>query len=122
VPDWRASWEFVQSSGGLQIGSVESLGAEKWRIAIDCDVSGLKRVTRDPITFNSGVVVMRVAHKIEGRRIFISLILNSPSTDSASSMCPPLILTDTASGKYELFYRADGIETPVGELILETPI
>jgi hypothetical protein len=55
-----ATWEFMQSVGGIAIGQPEKIDDSAWVLPIRCDVSGLTTVTREPKVMHSGVVVTRM--------------------------------------------------------------
>jgi hypothetical protein len=117
VPDSRAEWEFIQSVGGIRLGAPERIGAEKWKIPVVCNISGLETVTTPPTAMNSGLVVRNVTHKFEQNKLFISLILNSPSRiDESTAKCPDLVMDQVKPELYEVYYRDEKVAKKIGVL------
>jgi hypothetical protein len=99
-----ATWEFIQSVGGIRIGQPQKRDESTWVLPIACDVSGLKTVTREPTTMHSGLVVTKILHKISGRDISISVVVNAPLGTKRSSACPSITLGEVSAADYRVLY------------------
>jgi hypothetical protein len=99
-----ATWEFMQSVGGIAIGQPEKIDDSAWVLPIRCDVSGLTTVTREPKVMHSGVVVTRMLHEIRDGDIAISIVINTPMGTARSSACPSITLKKVAPGDYRVLY------------------
>ena len=119
TPDFRGSWDLINRVGGIKVGDPIKSAERRWRIPIICNVSGLERVTVPSTTLNSALVVRRVAHKLEGNKLYFSLILNAPSNDGPSAKCPDLFISDIDTGTYEVYYRDEESVNSIGSLTLK---
>jgi hypothetical protein len=115
-----ATWEFMQSVGGIRIGKAERQD-RGWVFPVVCDVSGLKAVTRQPTAMHSGVVVTRVLHSVNGRDIGISVVVNTPvGSTTRRSACPSITLNGTTPGDYRIQYMESNKAThALGTITLE---
>src|SRR5262245_65300230 len=66
-------WAFVQSVGGIRIGAATRMPDGRVQLPIECDVSGIRSITRAPQTMNSSIGVSKILAATESRRIAISL-------------------------------------------------
>lgn len=90
-------WKFIQSVGGMKI----SLKGES--LEIDCDVSGLKKVTVKPVTINSGMGVRKLKHKRVGKTIQLRLV-TSVLEKGMKTSCKPVDLSAYPAGEYSVQY------------------
>lgn len=100
-----ASWEFIQSVGGIRLGKPEKKENGSWVLPVVCDVSGLTTVTHKPTTMNSGLVVNQMLYQVSGSEIRISVILNTPLSTSRTSRCTHVNLSDINTGEYRVLYE-----------------
>jgi hypothetical protein len=111
----KRDWAFIQSVGGM------SVSAEGQTLMIDCDVSGLRKVTVKPTMINSGLGVRKVIHKRDENKIQLTVVTsligkNTPTTPK------PLDLSDYPAGSYSVVYRdRDGTEHDLGSVTLSLP-
>lgn len=102
------SWRFIQSVGGMKISQKEN------NLIIDCDVSGLRKVTVNPSTINSAKAVRKVRHQLANKKIQITLVtcvIEKGLTTSAK----PVDLSKYPPGKYEVEYlNPDKTTQPLG--------
>jgi len=110
------SWAFMESVGGIAIGSPSQSAGTGLFLPVTCDVSGLRMITRKPTSLNSALVVTNVDKEIEGKKILISVKTGLPS-GTKSSTCPGVDLGDLPAGDYQVFYLgADREEHSLGKL------
>lgn len=104
APSHVATWSFMQSVGGMRVGSPEKKEKNSWLLPVICDVSGLTTITQKPTAINSGLVVTQVPHRIEGNEIHISVALNTPLNKSGSSRCKDIVLSGIKPASYNVLY------------------
>lgn len=109
----KRDWDFVQSVGGMAIS------ADKTTLTIDCDVSGLRKVTVEPTLINSGIGVWNVLHRKKGNTISLTLV-TSVIGGKLTTSPKPLDLSSYPKGRYEVVYRdPDGTVHPLGAITLK---
>ena len=108
-----ASWEFIQSVGGIRVGVPEKKENGSWLLPVVCDVSGLTTVTHKPTAINSGLVVTRMLYHVSGGEIRISVVLNTPLSTSRTSRCTDVTLNGINAGKYPVQYEETNGSTHV---------
>jgi hypothetical protein len=109
-------WEFIQSVGGIAVGS-------PWRddggyvfLPIDCDVSGLRAITVKPTLINSALVCEAPRVRVRERSVFILICTSLPS-GRHDSQCPDGELGKLSPGTYDAFYGSPGdFEHPLGSI------
>lgn len=106
-----ASWEFIQSVGGIRLGEPAKKENGSWVLPVVCDVSGLTTVTRKPTTMNSGLVVTRMLYQVSGREVRISVVLNAPLSTSRTSLCTEVTLSNINNGEYRVLYKEQNRST-----------
>lgn len=100
-----ADWPFIQSVGGIRVGTPKSQGSGRWLLAVVCDVSGLTTITQKPTSINSGLVVTKVLHRISASELRISVAMNARFSGSRTSRCGDIDVTGASEGHYEVFYE-----------------
>lgn len=107
------SWAFIQSVGGMKVSAKDST------LTVECDVSGLKKVTVKPTLINSGIGVRKLKHKRDGNTILLTLftcVIGKGITTSPK----PVDLSDYPDGAYSVAYLdPDGARHPVGKVFLK---
>jgi len=66
-------WSFVQAVGGIRVSGATRTADGNVELAVDCDVSGLRSITREPELVNSAIGVSKMLAAVDGRRITISI-------------------------------------------------
>jgi hypothetical protein len=94
------SWGFVQAVGGIRVGGVTRAPDGAVTISVECDVSGLRSITRTPDQPNSAIGVGKTLVAVEGRRMAISI----RTALGVSSSCPPLRFEHLDPGEYSVVY------------------
>jgi hypothetical protein len=109
------SWSFVQSVGGLAVGT-PSHGTDGWALPVRAHVSGLETITAKPTTLNSALICERTKAAIEGRNIYITIV-SALAHPNARTHCPPATLGEISAGNYSVFYRGPSeMPIPLGEV------
>ena len=68
------SWELIQSVGGISVGEPVIHTDNTVFLPVDCNVSGVRKVTVEPTQINSALVVKKVKAKVRGNRIKIQVV------------------------------------------------
>ena len=106
-------WSFIQSVGGMEVS------LEGQELHVDCDVSGVRKVTVEPTMIHSALSVrklkvMRVGNTIQLRLatgVVIKKVLRTPK---------PVDLSDYPAGEYSVEYLdSDGTTHPLGKVNLK---
>lgn len=105
LSDWfyGRSWEFMETVGGVAIGTPSRNHQGSVYLPVLCDVSGLTTITREPIGLNLALVVTGIDKKIEAKQIFISVNTGLASKNSTCT-CSGVDLGDMPTGVYQVFY------------------
>jgi hypothetical protein len=108
-------WQFVQSVGGLAIGTPQRDSRGYVMLPIRCDVSGSQTITVHPTTMYSGLSCDSPAVRVSSTNICITVRAGLFSKGDAR--CPPADLGKLASGDYSVFYLSpDGAQQPLGNI------
>jgi hypothetical protein len=73
------------------------------RLAVECDVSGLRAITVRPSTINSGIVVNDVRITQRGAELYLVVRTALPSA-GRTAQCEAVPLPEIPAGHYEVFY------------------
>lgn len=99
----RASWEFIQKTGGIEISDFEYKGSLPV-MTLKYDVTGMTPVTRKPELLNSGIVVSSVRANVNGRNIYIEIYTSTPSRKATNKVTHEVELNVNRPGDYKVFY------------------
>lgn len=108
TPDRPQPWSFVQSVGGIKVGSAVRRNGG-WILPMEADVSGLKAVTRMPSALNSGLSCRETSAVVRDTAIFIAVVTGAAGTGKRAT-CPPAELGSIPPGTYSVFYGEPGAE------------
>jgi hypothetical protein len=97
------SWKFMESVGGVAIGSPSRNQQGNVYLPVRCDVSGLTEITKKPTAINSALTVNSIKKKVKEQKIYISVKTGLTSKND-SCMCSGVDLGDIPAGKYDVFY------------------
>ena len=112
--DTKRDWQFVQSVGGLAIGSPRRDDRKHVILPIRCSLAG-DTVTRKPTTGYSGLAFDTPIVRVSSTNVFLTFRTTLPGKRDAQ--CPPADLGKIAGGDYAVFYRnPDGTREPVGNI------
>ena len=113
-------WQFVQSVGGLAVGTPQRDARKHAILPLRCDVSGLQTITVRPTALNSGLFCDSPAVRIHSTSVLITL--RTTLAGKGSALCPPADLGKIADGEYSIFYRdPDGKQHPLGTIHVTSP-
>ncbi len=103
--DWvyGRSWEFMESVGGISIGTPYRTSKGTVYLPINCDVSGVTEITRKPTLMNSAIVVDAVTAKVRKNEILISVDTGLVKEKSKCT-CDGVDLGNVPAGQYEVLY------------------
>ena len=105
-------WTFIQSVGGMKVSAKDST------LTVECDVSGLKKVTVKPTMINSGIGVRKLKHRRDGNTILLTLttcVIGKGITTSPK----PVDLSNYPDGEYSVEYLdPDGARHPIGKVVI----
>ncbi len=102
--DQIASWDFMQSAGGIRVGAPRKTESG-WVLPVECDVSGLSIITQKPTTLNSALVVTKILHQRSGSDITVSLAVNTALSSNHTARCPEVVLGEFPTGQYRVSYK-----------------
>jgi hypothetical protein len=107
------SWAFIQSVGGMKVSAKDST------LTVECDVSGLKKITVEPTLINSGIGVRKLKHKRDGNTILLTLttcVIGKGITTSPK----PVDLSAYPEGEYSVEYLdPNRARHPVGKIAIK---
>lgn len=114
----RVSWDFLQSVGGIKIGTPYRDARGGAHLPIDCDISGTQAITTQPKALNSGWVVKKVRAKVKGKNIHI-IIVSCLAHGRLTGFAPAASLSRLAAGSYHVVYEdPDGTTHAMGTIDL----
>ena len=107
------NWDFIQAVGGMKVSMQED------HLLVDCDVSGVRKVTVEPTVVNSALGVRTVKHQRVGDTIRLRLVTSAIEKGITRS-CKPIDLSAYPAGIYTVQYvDSDGTVHPLGKVTLE---
>jgi hypothetical protein len=108
-------WEFIQSVGGMKLSQKQN------SLVVDCDVSGLRKVTVKPTTVNSALAVRKLKHTRVGNTIQLRLV-TSVIEKGISTTPKPIDLSKYRAGTYSVQYLdPDGTKHNLGNATVTKP-
>ena len=112
--DTKRDWQFVQSVGGMAIGTPHRDDRRHVILPIRCSLAG-ETVTRHPTTGYSGLAFDTPIVRVSSTNVFLTFRTTLPGKRDAQ--CPPADLGKITGGDYAVFYRSpDGTREPVGTI------
>lgn len=112
----RVSWDFLQSVGGIKIGTPYRDARGGVHLPIDCDISGTQAITTQPKALNSGWVVKKVRAKVKDKNIHI-IIVSCLAHGRLTGFAPDASLGRLTAGSYHVVYDdPDGTTHPMGTI------
>jgi len=116
APGQIASWDFIQSVGGIQIAQASQKMGTTWKLPLACDLSGQQTFTQKPTLVNSGMVIEKTLAEQDRSEIFISLVVAHPlwTLDPNKAQCKTIVI-ESKPGVYQISYRDGAGKTfPIG--------
>ena len=109
----KQDWNFIQSVGGMKVSAKDKT------LIVDCDVSGIRKVTVKPSTINSAMAVRKIWHKRVDNTIQLKVV-TSVIEKGINSACKPLDLSAYPDGTYKVEYlNSDGTTRALGQVTLK---
>ena len=110
-------WQFVQSVGGLTLGTPQRNDRGHVLLPVRCDVSGTQTITVRPTTMNSTLVCESPIVRVRSSTVFITLRTSVPSKRYPNASCPDADLGVLTAGEYSVIYASpDGSQHPLGSI------
>lgn len=110
-------WQFVQSVGGLALGTPGRDDRGHVLLPLRCDVSGTQAITVQPTTMNSGLVCEAPAARVRSNTVFLTIRTFIAGSDKAEARCPAADLGAQPAGAYSVIYLSpDGSQHPLGSI------
>jgi hypothetical protein len=97
------SWEFIQSVGGIKVGTPTRGDNDQVFLPVLCDVSGLTEITCKPTKVNSALHVQLLTAWVKANQIQITL-RSGLVGDEGSPRCGSVQLGALDSGDYDVYY------------------
>ena len=100
----ECDWAFIKSVGGIKIDE-PYLTKEGWFLPIQCDVSGLTKITNEPTTMNSALKCVKVSYNKKGSSIFITIYTGSIGYINKTCRCEGINVGQLKKGEYSIYYK-----------------
>lgn len=115
-------WQFVQSVGGIALGTPQRDDRGHVLLPIRCNVSGFQTITVRPTTINSGIVCEPPLVRVRSSTVFLTIRTTIPSKRNPNARCPAADLGALAAGEYSVIYHSpDGSQHPLGSIQIPCP-
>lgn len=99
---WK--WKTIQSAGGIKVGTPFRDKNRVVFLPVDCDVSGLRKITVEPLGMNSGLVLKKIRVRVIRSEIHLQVITTLAHGSLGSSPKEPVRLGKLARGNYDVLY------------------
>ena len=110
-------WQFVQSVGGIALGTPQRDNRRHVLLPIRCDVSGTQTITVSPTAINSTLVCESPIVRVRSSAVFLTIRTSVPSKRFPNARCPDADLGTLTAGEYSVIYRSpDGSQHPLGSI------
>ena len=103
-------WSFVQSVGGMSIGTPAPVAAtssfsrtQHWQLPVHADVSGRTNVTHPSKALHSALVCLKTKAEVRDQTIVLQ-VDTGVFRSGKSALCPPAELGPIAPGDYTVVY------------------
>jgi hypothetical protein len=113
-----ASWQFMESVGGMKVGAPQPQEGGGWLLPLECDLTGLRRISTDPTILNSTQVIEQARWRIVDNQLQVTLLLKPSSYATDAARCTPLRLQGVKPGEYEAVYLDGAQRHPLGSFTL----
>ena len=110
-------WQFVQSVGGMVVGTPQSTSRGHFLLPVRCDVSGTKAITVRPTAGSSALVCELPIVRIRSSTVFLTIRTTLAAKRNLDARCPPADLGALTAGDYSVIYLSpDGTQHPLGSI------
>jgi hypothetical protein len=115
-------WSFVQSVGGIALGTPRRDERGHVLLPIRCDVSGTETITTRPTAINSGNVCVAPQMRVRSGTVYLTVRTSLPSKRYPNARCPDADLGELPAGQYSVIYaNPDGSQHPLGSIQIPHP-
>jgi hypothetical protein len=97
------SLAFLQARGGILVEQSFRKN-NRWWLAVECNVSGIKAITVTPTTIHSGLAWSKSIASIDGDRIYLQVFTAVQGTQAPSANCGPAALQRVEAQSYQVYY------------------
>ena len=110
-------WQFVQSVGGIALGTPQRAPGGEVLLPIRCDVSGTTTITVRPTAISSALVCEPPIVRIRSSTVFLTIRTTFANRRNRDARCPPADLGALPAGNYSVIYLSpDGSQHPLGSI------
>lgn len=103
----KRPWAFVQAVGGIEVMAPVRDG-HGWRLPVNCNVSGLKRITREPTQLNSALVIRSIDVESRGGDLWVSVVTCLAGEGRGAGGLHYADVSNLRPGRYRVFYGREG--------------
>jgi hypothetical protein len=115
-------WQFIQSVGGIAIGTPYRSESGTVFLPIECNVSGTQAITVQPTAVNSGLICAAPDVRVHEQAIAIAVRTEVAQKGRSNARCPDAELGQLSPGRYSVSYaNPDGSEQPLGSIEVLSP-
>jgi hypothetical protein len=101
-------WQFVQSVGGLALGTPWRDNRGHILLPVRCDVSGTQTITVRPTAMNSALVCEPPDTRVRSSTVLLTIRTVIAGSRKADARCPAADLGAPPAGVYSVIYLSPG--------------
>lgn len=101
----RLSWNDILDHGGLKVGEPTRAANGVVRLPVDCDLSGTRTISVQPIEYNSALAVKKLHVKVNDHKVYLWIVATLKNNKYKSSSCTDVELGKLKKGEYEIYYE-----------------
>jgi hypothetical protein len=110
-------WKFVQSVGGLALGTPWRDNRGHVLLPVQCDVSGTQTITVHPTAMNSALVCEPPDTRVRSNTVFLTIRTVIAGSRKTDARCPAADVGALPAGVYSVTYLSpDGSRHPLGSI------
>jgi len=100
----KCDWDFITSVGGIRIDDPYPT-KEGWFLPVQCDVSGLTKITNEPTTMNSALKCVRIEYSKKDSSVYITVFTSSIGYNNKTCVCEGVNIGQLRKGEYRVYYE-----------------
>src|SRR5207248_5866168 len=113
-------WKFVQSVGGIAVGTPARDNRGHVWLPIHCDVSGTQKITVRPTNVSGMTVCEAPVVRVRSNTIFLTIRIAYTNPWNSHAVCGPADLGRLPAGTYSVVYLGpDRSQHPIG--VIQVP-
>jgi hypothetical protein len=78
---------------------------EGWFLPVQCDVSGLTKITNEPTTMNSALKCVRIEYSKKDSSVYITVFTSSIGYNNKTCVCEGVNIGQLRKGEYRVYYE-----------------